>query len=693
MRYLIPVFVASSLLAGPLHAVKPIETEGAVNAPTDSTTAGTVPPPVTKVTPECLGDAANCVKSPTEAKALAEAARQETEAANAKTTADVPGLAKTSNRSNPVGRGKTIQFTPAATPEAAHDREEVSRLAETENPAAAREYAVAALARNPTDPALISFVKLTEPARTVVDSKTVNKRAAELAEGMRQEEAAGGAQLASPIGFAGFTGAASRGPAANMAAGLGGGVPDLHGNAILRDASGKIAIKDYAGAETALTRRIKEAPNDGGAFRLRSLTRRFLTRYADSADDARRAIAIDGRDARSLHLLSRDLTDLGHPKEALAEADRALTLNNKDADAYVARSVALGALGRGEEELADLARAASLDSQFDALYHETLTARNGGAKSARSWPVWIGAVGTALLFFSFALFRKRGESSVRMALRREDHEAFAAVAPRVDAVPKGFRVVKTLGQGGMGVVYEAVDLGLQRTVALKKLRAEISDNPRERIRFLKEARTVAALKHPNIVEIHAIHEDAEGLFIVFERVPGETLHERLGRGPVNHAEAAMILKQIASALDYAHGQGVVHQDLKPANVMIHAGLAKVMDFGIARRVQETLSTMSKIEIAGTPAYMSPEQEQGVVTPSADVYALGACAYESLTGVLPFPTGGVMLKAQKMYRKPSEATPGLRPEVDAAIGRALEPRPEDRWPSASSFVDALSCALS
>ena len=103
--------------------------------------------------------------------------------------------------------------------------------------------------------------------------------------------------------------------------------------------------------------------------------------------------------------------------------------------------------------------------------------------------------------------------------------------------------------------------------------------------------------------------------------------------------------------------------------------------------------MSKIEISGTPAYMSPEQQQGVVTPSADVYALGACAYESLTGVLPFPTGGMMLKAQKMYRKPSEAAPSLRPEVDAAIGRALEPRPEDRWPSASSFVDALSRALS
>jgi len=262
----------------------------------------------------------------------------------------------------------------------------------------------------------------------------------------------------------------------------------------------------------------------------------------------------------------------------------------------------------------------------------------------------------------------------------------------VDAFDAASLRHKVLGQGGMGVVYEAMDLGLQRAVALKKLRPEVADNPRERGRFLKEARTVAALKHPNIVEIHAIHEDEEGLYLVFERVGGESLHERLGRGPLSPADASSFLKQIASALDYAHAQGVVHQDLKPANVMIDGAAAKVMDFGIARRVQETLSTMSKIEVAGTPAYMAPEQEQGVVTPSADVFALGVCAYEVLTGTLPFPTGGVMLKAQKMYRKPSETVPGLRAEVDAAIARALEPRPEQRWPTASSFIDALSRAM-
>ncbi|MBI4061975.1 MAG: serine/threonine protein kinase [Elusimicrobia bacterium] len=573
------------------------------------------------------------------------------------------------------------------------DKREIERLEKSGDHAAALQMAAEVLERHPEDADLTAFVKLTAPVKPAVESKTVQARIAELMEGLRRDEGAGEAIFASPISFGALTGGGSRRPAAVSPAVFEGAVADARGAALLRDAGGKIAIKDYAGAEAALTRRIGEFPNDGAALRLRALARRYLRRYADSAEDARRALALNERDSRSLHLLSRDMIDLGRPLEALAAADRALAFDEKDAQAYAARSAAFGALGRRAEELSDLARAAALDSQFDALYQDALAVRGvRGARSARSWPVWLGAVGTALLFFSFVLFRKRGDSSARLALRREDHDVLAAAAPRVEAVPRGFRVVRTLGRGGMGVVYEAVDLGLQRTVALKKLRQEVAGNPRERTRFLKEARTVAALKHPNIVEIHAVHEDAEGLFLVFERVPGESLHERIGRGPVGAVEAAAFLRQIASALDYAHGQGVVHQDLKPGNVMIHAGLAKVMDFGIARRVLEILSTLSKIEIAGTPAYMSPEQEQGVVTPSADVYALGVCAYESLTGCLPFPTGGAMLKAQKMYRRPSEAARGLKPGVDAAIGRALEPRPEDRWPSASSFVDALARAL-
>jgi serine/threonine-protein kinase len=148
------------------------------------------------------------------------------------------------------------------------------------------------------------------------------------------------------------------------------------------------------------------------------------------------------------------------------------------------------------------------------------------------------------------------------------------------------------------------------------------------------------------------------------------------------------------ALDHAHSAGVVHQDLKPANVMVSGDRAKVMDFGIARRVAETMSTLSRIEVAGTPAYMAPEQERGgCVGPAADVFALGACAYELLTGRTPFPNGGMMMKAEKLYRPASEVSPSVPKAADAAIARALEPEPGARWPSASSFVDALARSLS
>jgi tetratricopeptide (TPR) repeat protein len=464
---------------------------------------------------------------------------------------------------------------------------------------------------------------------------------------------------------------------------------------LVRSAVSKLMVRDLPAAEVLLNRRLEQNPSDEPALRFRALARRQMGRYEPSARDAQSALALAPWDVRAHRILIDDQIDLGRSQQALEEAGRAMKDAPSSAELYAARADVYASLGNREAQLADLKQAAALDGQFDQLYQQALAGPAAAPVSRRphSTTVWLGAIGTALLFFSFALFRKRGDSSVRLAMRADDH-ALLERGARPAAAPAGFRIVKTLGQGGMGVVYEAVDLGLQRTVALKKLRAEIADIPRERARFLKEARTVAGLKHPNIVEIHSIHEDAEGLFLVFEKVNGETLHERLGRGVLPPAEAVAVLRQVAKALDCAHSSGVVHQDLKPANVMVAGDVTKVMDFGIARRVAETMSTLSRIEVAGTPAYMAPEQERGgSVGPAADVFALGACAYEVLTGRTPFPSGGMMMKAEKKYRPASEVNPRIGAAADNAIARALEPEPGARWPSASSFIEALARSLS
>jgi tetratricopeptide (TPR) repeat protein len=598
--------------------------------------------------------------------------------------------------SGPVAAQTSI--APQAT---ASVRKDVQALAASGDTAKAVQLAQATLAQHPEDQQLRAFVEENKTVQPRVTEKTIGDRARELLADLRGDAGSapppGSAIMASPLPFAlGAAGAARPLPPSVLAAAVFGATDGSSGrnSPLLRDAAAKFAIRDFAGAQALLDRRLAENPADEPALHLRAFTFRLMKRYEPSVADAKAALALAPLDSGAHHVLIDDEVDLGQSTEALQEADRALKESPNDPQLFVARSGVWASLGNRDNQLADLKQAAALDAQFDRLYEQAV--QSGSApisRHPRSGIVWLGAVGTALLFFSFALFRKRGESSVRLAMRADDHAVLARGA-RPDAAPAGFRIVKTLGQGGMGVVYEAVDLGLQRTVALKKLRAEIADSPRERARFLKEARTVAGLKHPNIVEIHAIHEDAEGLFLVFEKIDGESLHERLGRGALRPAEAVGYLRQIAMALDHAHSSGVVHQDLKPANVMVSGERAKVMDFGIARRVAETMSTLSRIEVAGTPAYMAPEQERGgSVGPAADVFALGACAYELLTGRTPFPNGGMMMKAQKLYRPASEVAPSLPKTADAAIARALEPEPGARWPSAASFVDALARSLS
>ncbi len=197
-----------------------------------------------------------------------------------------------------------------------------------------------------------------------------------------------------------------------------------------------------------------------------------------------------------------------------------------------------------------------------------------------------------------------------------------------------YEISRQIGMGGMGMVFAGTDRSLGRPVAIKKMREELRYDAREKARFVAEAKTVAALHHPNIVDIYAIAEDGEDVFLVFEYVDGKTVHDLVqASGRLEPDRAARIVRASADALEYAHSRGVIHRDMKPSNVMLdRSGRVKVMDFGIARMAKDTMLRHSMTNtVVGTPPYMAPEQEQGQVRQESDVYSLAVCAYEMLCG--------------------------------------------------------------
>jgi serine/threonine protein kinase len=200
-----------------------------------------------------------------------------------------------------------------------------------------------------------------------------------------------------------------------------------------------------------------------------------------------------------------------------------------------------------------------------------------------------------------------------------------------------YRIVRKLGSGGMGVVYEAEDLRLKRTVALKFLPPGLTADAEARERFVHEARAASSLDHPNICTIHEVDEAEEGsLYIVMACYQGESLKDKLGRGTLAPVEAIRIAAEVAEGLAKAHEHGIVHRDVKPGNIMVTSdGLAKILDFGLAKLAGEARMTATGTTV-GTVAYMSPEQARGdEVDARTDVWSLGVVLYEMATGALPF----------------------------------------------------------
>jgi WD40 repeat protein len=270
----------------------------------------------------------------------------------------------------------------------------------------------------------------------------------------------------------------------------------------------------------------------------------------------------------------------------------------------------------------------------------------------------------------------------------------AAPGPLPD-VP-GYEVLGELGRGGMGVVYRARQKALNRVVALKMILSGAHAGPEERQRFLREAEAVARLQHPNIVQIHEVGEADGHPFFSLEFCPGGSLAARLNGTPLPPAQAAPLAEALARAVQAAHDAGVVHRDLKPANVLLMAdGTPKVTDFGLAKKLDGEAGQTASGAILGTPSYMAPEQaagESGKVGPPADVYALGAVLYESLTGRPPFkaatPVDTLLQVISQEPVPPGRLVARLPRDLETICLKCLHKEPHKRYASALALAGDL-----
>ncbi|MCE9568318.1 MAG: protein kinase [Planctomycetes bacterium] len=284
-------------------------------------------------------------------------------------------------------------------------------------------------------------------------------------------------------------------------------------------------------------------------------------------------------------------------------------------------------------------------------------------------------------------------------------------------LPLGYELIDVIDQGGMGVIYKATQVKLRRIVALKMI-AGFRVGPKQLARFRVEVEAVAQLQHPHIVQIYEVGEVDGHSYFSMEYLEGGTLSKCFSNGPLPPIAAAELLEVLARAIHHAHTRGIVHRDLKPGNILLakpeidpgkmnenaetvafpltpSASLAKVADFGLAKRLGADTDHTATGEVVGTPCYMAPEQAEGrsnTSGPACDQYALGAILYEALTGRPPFQAGTVLETLQMVSRNEPDAPRSIRPEIprdlEAICLKCLEKKPSHRYPSAEALADDL-----
>ena len=284
---------------------------------------------------------------------------------------------------------------------------------------------------------------------------------------------------------------------------------------------------------------------------------------------------------------------------------------------------------------------------------------------------------------------------------RTDSGSSDALRERLQtAVDDSFHIERLLGRGGMGSVYLASEPALDRLVAIKVLPPERAQSSDLKERFRREARTAAQLSHPNIVPLLTFGEGEGLMYFVMGYVEGEALSIRVRReGRLQSGEAVRVLSELAEALGYAHGRGVVHRDVKPENILLEApkGVVRLTDFGVAKGLSQSSSLTTEGAVIGTPHYMSPEQAAGRsdVDTRSDVYSMGALAFTLFTGRPPFEgkSASEILRQHLSQDAPRlrDHNPELPPALDDAVRRCLAKDPSARWPTAADFSKALQAS--
>ncbi|MEA2480694.1 MAG: hypothetical protein QOJ07_2616, partial [Thermoleophilaceae bacterium] len=262
----------------------------------------------------------------------------------------------------------------------------------------------------------------------------------------------------------------------------------------------------------------------------------------------------------------------------------------------------------------------------------------------------------------------------------------------------GYRVEGVVARGGMGVVYRATQLALDRPVALKVIAPEVADDPAFRARFGRESRLAASIDHANVIPVHEAGEAGGLLYITMRLVDGIDLGRMIARdGPLEPVRAAGVIGQVAAALDAAHARGLVHRDVKPANVLVAGdGHVYLTDFGLVKSIDSDSGPTQTGQVVGTVNYVAPEQIHGSAADArADVYALGCLTFQVLTGELPFARETPVATMWAHSHDPPPRIGEQRPElaaVDEVLARALAKDPADRFPSAGDLARALSASV-